>query len=611
MPGIAGVLRRSNRDVNIENLLIKMCQEMKHEDWYSTNIFSKESIGLARVSLGIFNPEPQPIFNEDKSICIMMDGEIYDYQKSKDELINRGHEFVVDNDPEFILHLYEEYGKDFISQLNGSFVLTIWDNKKQELLIANDRYGLRPLYYAEHKGYLLFSSEMKAILKDDSFERIVDDRAVSDFLSFRFILGTKTFLQGISLLPAASIMTCDASQISIKKYWDFNFQEDGNHPEEYYTEHLSKLTQQAVERRLKGNCTIGASISGGFDTRMVVANIAKKHSPIHTYTYGGANCKEAVFAPIVAKKLGTSHHFFEYKPEDFISAVENGGYLLGEIVDPNSFGVINRLKEIRTFMDVEVSGIGGGEILRGACITHQMESATNEEQLFQAMCNYVYKAIPEELLNEEWHKKIKGASMSCFKSLYSKYHDENLLSRSEHFFICESLPSYARSAFMLNNSQFERREPFFDNDLIDFIQTIPVSLRKNSYILTKVLLGMFPDIANISFEAAGCPVYVSRFHAVKGILKRLFKRITGILFGVYRNNNYRFVDYSRWLRDNQQVQEQVREILLSQKAKARPYFKPEITQKILEDQFSGRKENWGLITRLITIELWHRTFLDE
>lgn len=167
-----------------------------------------------------------------------------------------------------------------------------------------------------------------------------------------------------------------------------------------------------------------------------------------------------------------------------------------------------------------------------------------------------------------------------------------------------------RSNFVLKNSWFEFRAPFYDNDLIDFAQIVPLSLRKNSRIMIKVFLTMFPELAKISFEAAGCPVHINRFQAITQKSKKLFRRIMSHLFkGSFRE--YRLVDYGRWFRENRQLREHVKEILLSQKAKERPYFNPEVVQKILEDQFNGKKDNWMLINKLIILELWHRIFVDE
>lgn len=609
MPGLTGILRMSNRNVNRDALLTKMCREMMHEDWYSLDKFVDGLIGLARVNLGIFNPETQPIFNEDKTLCIMMYGEIYDYQRLKDDLINKGHKFVVNNDPEFILHLYEEYGREFVKKLNGSFVLTIWNNKKHELLIANDRYGLRPLYYANHNGYLLFSSEIITILRDGSFVRTINENAVSDFLLFRCILGTKTFLQGINLLPAASIMICDTNKISIENYWDFNFRECKERSEEYYIQELTKLVQKAIERQLKGNHRIGVSLSGGFDTRMIVANIVKKLPSIHTYTSGGPHCKDVRFASKIAKMLGTHHHLFEYEPQDLILASKKKTYLLEGLIDTDSFGIMNRLEEIKIFLDVEISGIGGGEIHRGNCITKNMEISKNEEELFKAICAYLAFKVPDELLDKDFREN-REASINCLKSLFYKYNDKPLLNKSDHFFIRETLPSYTRSHFIIKNNQFEFRAPYFDLDLVDFIQTVPISLRKNSYIMSKVFLRLSPKLAKFSFEASGCPVYISQFQEKVCKIRNRFTKVAKRLSG-QDLANYRLVDYGRWLQENQEVQKHVKEILLTQKTKQIPHLKREAIQRILEEQFTDKKDNWNLINRLLVLELWRWIFLED
>jgi asparagine synthase (glutamine-hydrolysing) len=180
---------------------------------------------MARVHLGIFNPEPQPIFNEDKSLFIFMDGKIYDYDKEKGELKLKGHKFIYENDPEFCIRSYDQYGIDFVEKLNGSFVFIICNLKENKMTIANDRYGLRPLYYALNGNQLLFSSEVKSILEDKSFKEL-DDEAVADFFAFKRILGNKTFVKGIKILPPATIAVYDGHNLSIRQYWDFDYKPD-------------------------------------------------------------------------------------------------------------------------------------------------------------------------------------------------------------------------------------------------------------------------------------------------------------------------------------------------------------------------------------------------
>lgn len=598
MPGLAGCLKREC-DVNVEDVLREMVQEMMHDN-YSTDMFVTGPVGIARISLGILNPEPQPLVMGET--VIFMDGELYDH-RLKEDLVNKGHTFPVGNDPEYVIHLYSEYGRDFVHHLNGSCVIVLWNGRNQELTIVNDRYGLRPFYYTERDGCLLFGSEMGALL-GKSIKPAVDERALSDFLLFRCILGTKTIVRGISLLPPASIMTCTCGGISVESYWDFDFHES-EAPEPFLIEKLSFLLTQATERQLKG-VRIGASLTGGFDTRMIVSLIVRKIPHLHTYTWGGPGCKDTIIAPIIAKNLGTHHHLFMYEPHHF---AREGTYLMEGVVDPDTFGVLDRLKEIRTFLDIEVGGIGGGEILRGNCITKQMEASESEEELFEAVLDYLSIDIPEGLLTELYYPRIEE-SRRYLESLFQKYTDEPLLNKSDHVFIREILPSYVRSNFFVKNSQFEYRTPFFDNDLVDFAQTIPVSLRKDSSLLIKVLLGISPQMAAISFEAAGCPVCAAQSQGMIQRLKDFLKRVRQYLFKT-EVRNFRLVDYTQWMQENIEVQTYIREILLSQKAKSRGYFEMETVQKILEDQFTGKKDNWKLISRLIIFELWCRTLIDR
>lgn len=613
MPGLAGVFRLSNGDIDVNALLTKMSQEMMREDWYTIDTFVDKSIGMARVSLGIFNPEPQPIFNEDKTLWIMMDGEIYDYENLKEVLVAKGHKFRIDNDPEFVLHLYEEYGKEFVRSLNGSFVLAIFDYKTQKLLIANDRYGLRPLYYDVHNGYLLFASEMKAILKDDSFERVVDERAVSDFLLFRVILGIKTFFRDIKRLPPASIMSYNSNKISIENYWDFNFQEDKEHPEEYYVQQLSKLIQQAVKRQLKGDHKIGVSLSGGHDSRLLLATAVREFPSTCAYTWGEVSCNDAKFAQLVARKLDIQHLFLEYKPTDFISFLEKGVYLTEVILDVDSLGMVGRLKEIKEFLDVEVNGVGDPAI-RGVGIARKINSCENEEDLYMALYNFLAINLPDNLFNKEYYQRIRESSQNSLKELLDKYNDKPFSNKAIHFLMREVFPSYEHSDFQIKNHQFERRTPYLDNDLIDFAQKIPVSLRDESYIWSEMFVRLFPDLAEIPLQSTGLPVKASKFSM--NIYKiyliyfiNLFKKGIARLCGISAKSN-RLANYDRWFRENKEIQKYIKDILLSQKAKSRGYLNSEAVQRILEEQFTGRKDNWKLITRLVTLEIWHKIFID-
>lgn len=194
-------------------LLNQMINLIKHYEWHQVDKYVDSSFAIARVHLGFFNPEPQPIFNESESLFIFMDGKIYNYREEMNKIKNK-HDIFIGNDPEFCLHSYEEWGTDFVKKLNGTFVLVICEKRK--MLIANDRYGLRPLYYAMNHGRLLFASEAKAILKDKTFKKELNNEAVADFFAFGEVLGNKTLFKGIEVLPPASVLIYDGN-LSIKQ----------------------------------------------------------------------------------------------------------------------------------------------------------------------------------------------------------------------------------------------------------------------------------------------------------------------------------------------------------------------------------------------------------
>lgn len=396
MPGLVGIVKTNeNIDIDIRDLLTRMCRAVKHEEHYKIDTFIDDYVGIGRVDLGILNPEAQPIYNEDENLCIMMWGEIYDYQRLKEELIVRGHKFSVNNDPDFILHLYEECGKNFVHKLNGSFVLAILDKKKKEIMIVNDRYGLRPLYYSKRNGYLLFGSEVKAILEDETFERVIDEKAVADFFAYEYMLGNKTFFKEIRVLPPASVLKCSHKYFSIQQYWDFNYK-DETFSEEYYVEELVKSFKKAVERVMQDEHRKGLLLSGGLDSRSI---LAATDGELYTFTFGERESQEAKIAEIVANKKKTKHQFLELK-EDYISRfAENAVYLTDGMLNILHFHAISVLDEIRQKVDIILDGLAMDLTLGGSYLAGELFGA-KEENFPQILLKKLIIC-----LQKIWHKK--------------------------------------------------------------------------------------------------------------------------------------------------------------------------------------------------------------
>ena len=248
MPGLACYFSNNKVDNALFN---KMVDSLQHEDFHKVDTYSDPNFACARIHLGIFNPESQPVFNEDKSICVFIEGKIYGYEAELDNLKNEGYKFIKENDAEFCLNSYIKYDKDFIKKLNGNFVIAIYDSKSKKVIIANDRFGFRVHYYYLDKDKLLLTPEIKAILCDESFKKELDKIGVCQYFAFGEFWGTNTFFQNINLLPPASILTYDGNRLCLEKYWELKYAPDYDKTEDEYSDELVKALHESVERRMK------------------------------------------------------------------------------------------------------------------------------------------------------------------------------------------------------------------------------------------------------------------------------------------------------------------------------------------------------------------------
>ncbi|MCX9083027.1 MAG: asparagine synthase-related protein [Candidatus Methanoperedens sp.] len=619
MPGLIGIISKRKENDTIENLLSKMGKSIKHEEWHKMEIHTSKSAGLGRVHPGIFNPEPQPIFNKNKTVCLLMDGEIYDYECLEQELIQKGHGFSIGNDPEIILHLYEEYGKGFVHNLNGSFTVIIWDEKSEKLIIANDRYGIRPLYYSEHNGSLLFGSEVKAILEDETFERIIDDRSVADFFSFGYILGNKTFFRGIELLPPASIMTYDSGRISIEQYWDFDFQEEPEDlPEEYYIEKSSKLVLQAVERHMKGHHRIGVPLSGGLDSRTIVASIPKKYYPVDTFTFGKKDCEDVKYAKMISDKLGLPQHFYEFKPIDLVSYAEKAVYLTDGMQNCIHAHRMQTYNEIREFMDVALMGWIGDSAM-GDYLHGDPSKARDKFELFKLIVRFLPVDFLRDLFNENYFivfQKNFDLSMNYILKIDEKANIRLSGNRLMYYNFKERQRRFISMGLVLARNSAEVRTPFSDYDFIDFILKIPPKFKVGKHIYKKMILSMFPDLADCPYQATGLPLnapaYRQKANYLNELMKKIINEYTLKIFKskLFFEKNRNFHDYDNWIRNNDELREYITGILLEERTINRQYFNKKNIRKILDLHISGKKDYSELIGRLLTFELWNRLFID-
>jgi len=591
MPGICCIAQREGFDEH--QLLASMANSIKHEEWYLTDRYSGPFFGIARVHLGIFNPEPQPIFNEDKSLLIFMDGKIFDYEGRKKDLERRGHRFAIDNDPEFCLHFYEELGKDFVKQLNGIFTIVIYDIEQQKLLILGDRYGLRPLYYAIDNNRLLVASEAKTILQANGV-RELDDEAIADFFSFGKILQDKTFFNNIKVLPPASILEYKDGKLTVVQYWDFDFNAASDIPEEEFAELAVETFKAAVKRRLVDNYRYGVSLSGGLDSRAIVAALGEAAPQVMGLTLGMKDSYEVEIARRVAQKAGMKHVVTEVGPDGFPSYARDVVYLTDGMDTVGVTWLLPTHEEFRKYVDVLFQGLGA-PLLRTNFLDVQLINARDEEELVQLL--YHRRIIfPEDmrfsLFNKGYQVMARDMPMNSLRKAVRASKGDQPGNKASYFAVQNHMRRYSwMGSGIIAGTKLEPISPYYDNDFVDLVQKVPPQFRVHDHIYHKFFNRLSPELARITYCSTDvrpdAPLALWRigiyYTEGKERLKKLLWSITGGKI-VIRGNHA--VPIQEWQLLNEKWRALINDTILAKDALSSRYFNMDYVKWLVENHGS-------------------------
>ncbi|MBL8149000.1 MAG: asparagine synthase (glutamine-hydrolyzing) [Blastocatellia bacterium] len=379
MCGICGIFKHSNTQFEIsESLIRSMRDRMLHRgpDDAGTYISPDGRVGFGHRRLSIVDLSAsgrQPMANEDGSIWISFNGEIYNHKRLRAELLSKGHIYKSNTDTETILHLYEEHGLDFVQAIEGMFAIALWDSNQERLILVRDRLGIKPLYYTEVQGQLLFASEIKSLLAHPQVIRDVDEESLYHYLTFLTTPAPRTLFRGIKKLPAGHILVCDLhGRISIRNYWDAIVarpQED--YSEEFCIDRIQTLLAESVEKQMMSDVPFGVFLSGGVDSSANVALMARAmNKPVRTFTVGFNSAdgyNELEYARQIAHHFGTDHHEVMIGPEDVVDFLPDLIFHQDEpIADPVCVPLYYVSKLVRDSGTIVVQvGEGSDEIFSG------------------------------------------------------------------------------------------------------------------------------------------------------------------------------------------------------------------------------------------------------
>jgi asparagine synthase (glutamine-hydrolysing) len=368
--GIAGTVRGDGRPASAA-LVERMCAALEHRGPDSRGIHAAGPAGLGIQRLRVVDLEggDQPIYNEDKSIAVVLNGEIYNFRELRRRLEAAGHHFRTDGDTEAIVHLYEEEGVECVRSLDGMFAFALWDEPRRRLLVARDRVGKKPLFYALREGALTFASELTALLQDDEIPRDVDEQALDCYLAYGYVPAPLSAFRAVRKLPPATTMVYEGGEVALERYWclDYGRKHDVGDPRELHAP-LRETLRRAVRRRLVSDVPLGAFLSGGIDSSAVVAAMAQEMTePVRTFSIGfdSERFDELDHARRVAELFGTEHEELRVRP-DAISVAPRIARHHGEpFADSSAIPSFYLAEMTRRHVTVALNGDGGDESFAG------------------------------------------------------------------------------------------------------------------------------------------------------------------------------------------------------------------------------------------------------
>jgi asparagine synthase (glutamine-hydrolysing) len=370
MCGIAGIVHGDGREAD-PALVERMCAAIEHRGPDARGIHAEgpAGIGIQRLRVVDLEGGDQPIYNEDRSVAVVLNGEIYNFRELRRRLEASGHRFRSDGDTETIVHLYEEEGVDCVRSLDGMFAFALWDEPRRRLLVARDRVGKKPLFYSLRGGSLSFASELRALLEDEEVPRDLDEAALDCYLAYGYVPAPLSAFAAVRKLPPATTMVYEGGRVALERYWqlDYSHKHAVGDPRELHEPLLEQL-REATRRRLVADVPLGAFLSGGIDSSAVVAAMARETSaPVKTFSigFGGGRFDELEHARAVAELFGTEHEELHVRPDAVEIAPKIARHYGEPFADSSAIPSFYLAEMTRRHVTVALNGDGGDESFAG------------------------------------------------------------------------------------------------------------------------------------------------------------------------------------------------------------------------------------------------------
>jgi asparagine synthase (glutamine-hydrolysing) len=605
MCGICGIVGADNESPETRQTLERMVRVMKHRGPDDEDFYLDEFIALGHGRLSIIDIElgGQPMPNEDRSVWIVLNGEIYNYIELREELVAKGHVFHTRSDTEVVLHSYEEYGEACVSNFNGMFAFAIWDKPKRKLLLARDRVGIKPLYYTQQEGQFLFASEIKALLESQICKRRADMASVAEYMVRSYVTGEKTFLSDVRKLEPGHVLILEQGLVKKSKYWDVSFAEE-DRGEKYYVEKLAWLISDSVRLQLRSDVPLGAYLSGGIDSSTIVSAATRLLSrPVSTFSGAfaeGPRYDERKYIRVISEACKTEHHEIIPTMEEFFEKLPLLIWFLDEpVVGAGVFPQYMVSALAGKHVKVILGGQGGDELFAGYTKYYRPYFVERLADLARLRFDRSSPAtlVPDFLM---FLRNRGGADIPAFFRRLSAPSPDSVLSPRMRRLVTELTPparpkglgsleqmlyfdlkEYLQGLLHVEDrasmaASIESRVPILDHRIVEFAASVPYKhkMRRGltKYLLRQAAKGSVPDVILSRRDKMGFPTPIDIWFSRRG--------------GAILN------------------------LLNSPGAKARGILDSRRVSDVVSDHVQGRIDNSFLIWKMINVELWFALFIE-
>ncbi|MEW2493207.1 asparagine synthase (glutamine-hydrolyzing) [Streptomyces nodosus] len=622
MCGIAGMVSTESPD---PAAVREMCDALAHRgpDGEGFHTGDHVALGMRRLAVIDVVGGDQPVFNEDRSVVAVFNGEIYNYPELRRDLLSRGHTFRTGGDSECLVHLYEEHGADLVRHLRGMFAFALWDATAGRLLLARDRVGKKPLYYRDTHGSLSFASELKALSAIAPDGREVDPVALHHYLTYQYVPAPWSILQGVRKLPPGSLLTWQDGRSRIRRYWTLDFSPLAVTDEREAAERTRELLLEATRIRMVAERPLGAFLSGGIDSSAVVAAMARlSPEPVKTFSVGfdDARFDERSHARAVARQYGTDHHEFvvgasalDVLPtlawcfdEPFADSSAIPSFYVAQLSrrqvtvalngdgGDETFGgytryvQMGRMERFRVHPAARAAlrQLGGALMTSGSAGAHRRRAGLvltllgeNAPRRYARMMSYFAPEQKRALYTEELSERTAG--VDSYALLDEIFRDSRAVGPANRLMDVD-VNSYLPGDLLVKvdittmANSLEARSPFLDHRLMEWAARLPAELKvrrgTTKYLLKKAMQDWLPpELLHRPKQGFGVPL-------------------------------------AHWLRTD--LRDVAWDVLTDRTARSRGFFRPEAVRRLLDEHQAGENRTRQLWA-LMQFELWHRRFVDQ